>query len=105
MVGGNIFSIAFGRNLDAHSTSTPATFNSTSNPISPAVLRAEMASEPQCLDGRACYVASLYITTAACCLSLLFSVWAGWMDRRKLATGTFRRKDVTEVIWEEDEDH
>jgi len=107
MLGGNLFSIAFGRNLDAHSTSTPTMHNSTSNPISPAVLRAEMASEPQCSHGRACYVASLYITTAACCFSLLLSIWAGWMDRRKLVgqAGALRRKDVTEVIWEEDEDH
>lgn len=102
MLGGNVFSVAFGRNLDVHSTST---LNSTSRSVSSSVVRADMLSEPRCSMGRDCYVAVLYVTTTACCFSLLLSIWAAWIDRQKLAAGALRRKDVTEVIWDEDRNH
>ncbi|PFH47164.1 hypothetical protein AMATHDRAFT_152811 [Amanita thiersii Skay4041] len=65
MVAGNLFSVAFGRNLDAHDGKT----------------RAEV---PRCLLGRECYVDTLYLTIGACSLSILLSAWAGWRDREKM---------------------
>jgi len=109
ILGANFFSIAFGRNLDAHSapSTEPPTTNSTSIPnISSTVLgRAEIHSERTCLEGRDCYVTSFYITIVACCISLFLSVWAGWRDRRKLAASMRSgKKNASEVVWEEDEE-
>ncbi|KIK95475.1 hypothetical protein PAXRUDRAFT_378249 [Paxillus rubicundulus Ve08.2h10] len=62
LIGGNLFSLMFGRNIDAH---------------------AELPSEHQCFDGRECYVDSLKVTMVACVISLGLSVWAGMRDRQK----------------------
>lgn len=103
MLGGNIFSIAFGRNLDAHSvtvtdTAPPATLNSSlsSRNVGP--------SELQCLDGRNCYVASLYMTTAACCLALALSLWAGWKDQQKHTAIVHKAMAPTVGLWNDDEE-
>jgi hypothetical protein len=106
MLGGNLFSIAFGRNLDAHSIigtqiASPTTLNSTSNMIAS---RTAISSEPQCLEGRDCYVASLYMTTAASCLALALGVWAGWKDQQKHAAVSSRAKAPTVMMWEDDEE-
>ncbi|KZP19077.1 hypothetical protein FIBSPDRAFT_1045810 [Athelia psychrophila] len=77
-IGGNLFSIAFGRNLDAHTPSS-----SDTPPTAPFLDAA--ISEPQCLEGRACYAASLQMTTAACCLALALGIWAAQRDRMKAA--------------------
>jgi hypothetical protein len=72
MGGGYLFSLAFGRNLDAHApheSGTPAPRGTS--------------SAHQCLEGRACYVDSLRLTTIACAVAVVLSVWAGWRDRRK----------------------
>lgn len=94
MVAGNIFSVIFGRNLDAHEE--PAT--------SLLVPRAD--GGPLCLLGRECYVATLHLTIAATFLSMMMSIWAGWRDRRRLATRNLKllgngRRDV---LWEAGED-
>jgi len=39
---------------------------------------------PQCLEGKECYVAALYLTIVMTFICILLSVWAGWRDRRKL---------------------
>jgi len=96
VLGGNLFSIAFGRNLDAHS---PSKNEETTIP------RADTPSEPQCLDGRNCYVASLHITITACCLALLLSIWAGWRDRQRNISAALKAKiPSTEVVWEDEEE-
>jgi hypothetical protein len=87
MVGSNIFSLAFGMNLDAHS---PPRSNRTS-------LLPSAPSENQCLQGRACYIDSLYITIAACFLALFLSIWAGRKDRRK---SSLKGLAPAEVVWE-----
>jgi hypothetical protein len=90
MIAGNLFSVAFGRNLDAHE---------------PGAAQANIAPAPsrQCLDGRQCYVDTLHITIAACFLAMVLSVWAAWRDRRKIAAAerTVWRPDV---VWEDTED-
>ena len=105
-MGGNLFSIAFGRNLDAHSRLTETTqlptLNSTLNHLSSNPSRLTTPSEPQCLDGRACYETSFYITIAACWLALALGIWAGWKDQRNHAAIALRPKAPAEGVWEDD---
>ncbi|KAJ7647252.1 major facilitator superfamily domain-containing protein [Roridomyces roridus] len=70
LVGGNLFSIAFGRNLDAHA------------PVERSTGRAH-----QCLEGRSCYVATLGLTSTACFAAILLSAFVTWRERRKLLAG------------------
>lgn len=77
MFGGNLFSVAFGRNLDAHDRKADSAPPQTPMDIS-------LLAAPACAEGRLCYVDTLYITAAACACALGLSVWAGFRDRRKL---------------------
>ncbi|OSX60721.1 hypothetical protein POSPLADRAFT_1148283 [Postia placenta MAD-698-R-SB12] len=78
MIGSNIFSIAFGRNLDAHAP-----------PSSP------------CLEGRTCYADSLKLTIAACCVALGLAVYSGWRDRRRQMRIALKGAEIApEVVWE-----
>jgi hypothetical protein len=92
-LGGNIFSLMFGHNLDAH---TPNDDSDTHSPLSLAK-RADLPSNHQCFDGRDCYVSSLYVTVVACLFALGLSVWAGMRDQRKAIEAQ------REVVWEADE--
>ncbi|KAJ8588017.1 hypothetical protein M405DRAFT_740986, partial [Rhizopogon salebrosus TDB-379] len=92
-LGGNIFSLMFGHNLDAH---TPNDDSDTHSPLSLAK-RADLPSNHQCFDGRDCYVSSLYVTVVACLFALGLSVWAGMRDQRKTTEAQ------REVVWEADE--
>lgn len=74
LIGGNIFSLAFGKNLDAHSPVTPQTL----------FLVKKEKSRRQCREGRVCYVDALYLTIAGCALSVLLSIWAGWRDHKRI---------------------
>lgn len=110
VIGGNVFSIAFGRNLDAHNPGAPegATRNSSTSLLrSFADARADVDSDVshQCLQGRECYASSLLMTTAACSFALLLALYAGWKDyrmsRHQLARG---RSAHNEVSWESGSD-
>jgi hypothetical protein len=90
MLAGNLFSVAFGRNLDSHERAPSETDLLPGSNIS-----------PQCLKGRLCYVDTLYMTMAACFLSMVLSVWAGWRDRKKIAASQLKTR--AEVIWEDTE--
>ncbi|KAK7689991.1 hypothetical protein QCA50_006633 [Cerrena zonata] len=125
MIGGNIFSIAFGRNLDAHAPSdsaaapsssstssivSTATAAITSTVISSSTLttRGGLPSDHQCLQGRICYADSLKMTIFACCFALLLALYAGWIDRHSVK-GHGRAllpesESETEVLWEEEEE-
>ena len=71
LAGGNLFSIAFGRNLDAHSNNKHSRIPSpTSEPV-------------QCLQGLDCYVHGIYLTVGATFLSILLCVWAGYREKQK----------------------
>ncbi|KAJ3777370.1 major facilitator superfamily domain-containing protein [Lentinula raphanica] len=97
LFGGNIFSVAFGRNLDAHER-TPG--ESSYMPPPPGI------PPRQCLEGLSCYVTSLRLTTGACVCALGLSVWAMRRDRRRIVEaerdGSYRR--LPDVIWEEEEE-
>ncbi|KIJ58855.1 hypothetical protein HYDPIDRAFT_101889 [Hydnomerulius pinastri MD-312] len=67
LVGGNLFSLMFGRNLDAHAPNQDT--------------RGSLST--RCFDGRGCYVSSLEVTIVACFVALGLSVWAGIRDGRK----------------------
>ncbi|KAJ6544289.1 MFS general substrate transporter [Mycena capillaripes] len=75
VVGANLFSIAFGRNLDAH------------EPSEGTVVR-------QCLEGRTCYVATLSLTGTACFAAILLSALAAWRERRKLMAASAARPRI-----------
>lgn len=89
VVGGNIFSIAFGRNLDAHegSEDLASRFPYDAQRLSTS-WRRDLPSDRQCLKGRVCYMDTLYMTAGACFVALLLSVWAGARDRKKLAAAS-----------------
>lgn len=93
MIGGNLFSIMFGRNLDAHATPGDASGLTT---------RAGLPSEAECWDGKECYITSLHISLSACLLALGLSVLAGWRDKRKIAArGKILAHVHEEVVWED----
>lgn len=94
-----MFSLAFGRNLDAHDP--PEASNVALNGTQP-LTRAGLpsASAHQCLDGRDCYVASLHLTLVACVIALGLAIWAGrrdWKDRQERQE---RGERMNEVVWE-----
>lgn len=116
MIGSNIFSIAFGRNLDAHAPRSEAMATGADSPAARltslrTVSRAGWLysrdgppSTHQCLDGRACYVDTLKLTITACCVALVLALYAGWRDQRRQAKVALRGVEVVpEVVWEEDE--
>ena len=109
LLGGNLFSILFGKNLDAHvPTSTNSTLTSSSGVPLPMVDLRTRAPIPhsarQCLEGRVCYAGTLSVTTFACMVAFVLSLIAAWRDRRK-AQPENKYESVTqlshEVIWED----
>ncbi|KAL0577546.1 hypothetical protein V5O48_004444 [Marasmius crinis-equi] len=98
LVGGNVFSVAFGRNLDAHEK------EASSAPSDPASLVPKPEKELQCLEGKACYVDSIHLTTVACVAAIGLSAWAAWRDKKrheKELQGLANARP--DVIWEEEE--
>ncbi|KAF8531646.1 major facilitator superfamily domain-containing protein [Gautieria morchelliformis] len=101
LLGGNIFSVLFGWNVDAH---VPRSTDLTSGPRAPA-----SGLAGQCFEGRVCYASTLLITTLACVLALFLSVVAAWRDRRKAnLTGKYeglpQNPPPGEVLWESEAD-
>ncbi|KAF8173863.1 major facilitator superfamily domain-containing protein [Mycena galopus ATCC 62051] len=99
LVGGNLFSIAFGRNLDAHEPGETAATTAV------AAAGAVAGGARQCLEGRSCYVATLGLTGTACFAAILLSALAAWRERRKLlvagaGAGAGAR---ARVVWEDTE--
>lgn len=75
MIGGNIFSMAFGKNLDRHSSSDESNLPPTTSP--------DTTIHAQCLEGVECYIWSLRLTTWACLLALALAILAGYKDWKK----------------------
>ena len=98
IVAGNLFSLIFGRNLDAHEKASKI----------PSSKPATLLDAPQCLLGLDCYVDTIYLTTLATFIAILLSLWAGYRDRQKIAMSMSHRKRLPtngEVIWEDEESH
>jgi hypothetical protein len=87
VLGGNLFSIAFGRNLDAHEP-PPAT-------PSPSI------AGTRCLDGRGCYVQTLYLNIWACVIALGFSFWASRRDWSHWQGQDQPSERTNTVVWED----
>ncbi|OSD01957.1 MFS general substrate transporter [Trametes coccinea BRFM310] len=103
MLGGNIFSIAFGRNVDAHDTGDDASPAATSA-FSGIRTRAGLPSSHHCLQGRECYVDSIKMTIVACCIALVLGIYAGWRDLKRQRRRASRAEAVpTVVVWEDEE--
>ncbi|KAF8318221.1 MFS general substrate transporter [Clavulina sp. PMI_390] len=92
VLGGNLFSIAFGRNLDKHASQEPMTLLSA--PITGLVARGGLpdATEHLCYDGVACYVDSLHMTIVASVAALALAGVVVWRDRKIYA---IREKFIT----------
>ncbi|KAI9566752.1 major facilitator superfamily domain-containing protein [Boletus coccyginus] len=82
LVLGNLFSLMFGRYLDAH-TPTQDMRSSLGTRLWSLASR-ELPSEHQCFDGKECYLGSLQVTLVACIISLGLSWWAGIRDGQKV---------------------
>ncbi|KAI0751758.1 MFS general substrate transporter [Daedaleopsis nitida] len=116
MLGGNVFSIAFGRNIDSHEDDAPPTTNHTLASVASALASSLPASAGDtlsardgipaahhCVVGRACYVDSLQMTIVACCVALGLGVYASWRDLRKQKRWASRAEAPAVVIWESED--
>lgn len=93
VLGGNLFSIVFGRNLDAHEQLVES---------SPTPSRAlPSISGHRCLAGRECYVQTLYLNVWACMIALCLSVWAGRRDWVDWQARDQRVDSMNNVEWED----
>ena len=123
MLGGNVFSLAFGRNLDSHSDTsdsadTPAASITTTalsvlsslasaatnatTGDAPLSARGGIPSSHHCAAGRACYVDSLRMTIAASCVALALGAYAAWRDvRRQRRAAAVHPPPV--VVWDAEE--
>ena len=90
VLGGNLFSIAFGRNLDAHEP-----------PLEGTAISSISIANTRCLDGRRCYAQTLYVNIWACVIALGFSLWAGRRDWLHWQRGNQPRERVNIVVWED----
>jgi len=93
---GYLFSLVFGRNLDAHDSSP--NHDALNSALS------HVYSAPQCLEGLNCYVTTIYLTMLATFFAILLSMWAGYRDTLKIAASEKARLSSTsEVIWQDEE--
>ncbi|KAL4067164.1 major facilitator superfamily domain-containing protein [Scleroderma yunnanense] len=86
LVGGNLFSIMFGRNLDAHTPSADPDMSPGAGhglTVLRWLISRDVPTERQCLAGRECYISSLQVTLMVCIVALALSTWAGIRDRRR----------------------
>jgi hypothetical protein len=105
LIGGNIFSIAFGRNLDEH-VSKPddgaGVVGAALDGLQRLATRAGLPSEHLCLAGPECYEASIKMTACATAIAFGLSIWAVVRDRRKAQEVAREHGGAESVIWEED---
>ena len=104
--GGNLFSLLFGRNLDAHNKSSPpnhlSSHNTLTNPPPPSLVHVYTA--PQCSLGLNCYRDAIYLTMFATFLAIILSVWAGYRDWLKIVMlRKMELADRSELIWQDEE--
>ena len=83
-IAGNLFSVMFGKNLDAHKSSPVHDTLLIPPPLPPSTSNIQLYSAPQCLLGLRCYLDSIYLTMLATFLAVLLSIWAGYRDRLKM---------------------
>lgn len=72
VVGGNILSLAFGENLDAHEPKDDGLLS----------VRSGVGAHSDCKLGRECYVGTLHLTTGLCAVALGMTVWTA--DRKSV---------------------
>ena len=72
LVGGNIFSLVFGQNLDTHYGSSTSHTHSSIHSV-------------RCLNGLDCYMTAIYLTMAATLASIVLCGWAGYREKQKIA--------------------
>ena len=72
LIGGNLFSVAFGKNIDNHASRLDKPDLPPTVPDTTILAR--------CMDGVECYIWSLKLTTWACVLAFGLAVLAGYRD-------------------------
>ena len=97
IVAGNLFSLLFGRNLDAHRTSSPPSLNEHAHP------NVYTTTAPQCLLGLNCYRSTIYLTMFATFLTILLSVWAGYRDWVKIEKERKMGVERRDLVWRDEE--
>jgi hypothetical protein len=99
VIAGNLFSLAFGSNLDAHS-----------RPLEDVVPMWKRGGLPisdddrQCLEGRLCYSESINLTIVACLVAFGLSIFTGYRDHRKRSQAAGLGHARREVVWEGEEE-
>lgn len=58
----------------------------------------------QCLNGRACYVDTFYLTIFACTIALIIALIASWRDRRRAKMVDNAGPVPRDVLWDEEEE-
>ena len=100
IVAGNLFSLLFGRNLDAHKGSPNPSHDALLNPPPPV----DVYTAPQCLLGLNCYRDTIYLTMLATFFAILLTMWAGYRDNLKIAMlRETKLADRSDVIWQDEE--
>ncbi|KAJ8521829.1 hypothetical protein ONZ45_g1532 [Pleurotus djamor] len=89
LLSNNLFSIVFGRNLDAH------------EPPSRRGLAAEASGRRMCLEGKTCYVDALYLTISEKCRSLVCSSRPD-LPSPSMHRGDFDDEEIEEIRRYED---
>ena len=110
VLGANVFSLAFGRNMDAHASpeSPPGSgaMARTMSGVGDVLSRRAGVNSSQrlCFDGLSCYEASLRMTIVACSIATALSVLATWRDRKRHRSmlydadaGVTRRRDGSDA--------
>lgn len=98
MIGGNLFSLVFGYNLDKKDEgASPAPHKPVSH-MSRLVTRGGLPSNDiRCSNGLRCYKDSIYMTIAATVLALGLSIWASVRDRKKIRKALLKRRSENET--------
>jgi len=99
VIAGNLFSLAFGRNLDAHAP----TLTEDRRGLDRRGGLPSTDARHQCLEGRLCYADSAKLTIVACLVAFSLSLLAALRVRRRKKAQHHRRprpeQEETEVLW------
>ncbi|TEB28962.1 MFS general substrate transporter [Coprinellus micaceus] len=98
MIGGNLFSLVFGYNLDNKDEGSSPPSHKPVSHVSRLVTRGGLPSNDiRCSNGLGCYKDSIYMTIAATVLALGLSIWASVRDRKKIRKALLKRRGENET--------
>ena len=101
-IGGNIFSLAFGMNLDQHASLPASGVESIMHRDSVPRGGLPDSTDHLCFDGLECYQSSLEMTILATVAAALLSTFAFWRDRHIYAA---RDRSITRALEPQNSDN